>query len=67
MRPATRPAPAPWLQRLALSFLIFFLLLRLSNMRLWRGPQALDADVGAPALPAPSAVLACCHIALARC
>ncbi len=41
----------PCLQRLALSFLIYFLLLRLSNMRLWRGRQALDADVGAPALP----------------
>lgn len=49
------PRHAPDLQRLALSFLIFFLLLRLSNMRLWRGAAALDADVGCPTPPACSA------------
>ncbi|KAL4452204.1 hypothetical protein ABPG75_007866 [Micractinium tetrahymenae] len=42
--PWTAMAALELVRRLALSFLIFFLLLRLSNMRLWRGPQALDAD-----------------------
>ncbi|KAL4441188.1 hypothetical protein ABPG77_011425, partial [Micractinium sp. CCAP 211/92] len=42
--PWTTMAALEFVRRLALSFLIYFLLLRLSNMRLWRGRQALDAD-----------------------
>ena len=42
--PLLLPLPLP-LQRAVFALILFFLLVRLQNMELWRGKGALDMDV----------------------